>query len=88
LPVREPKRPPQLERDRTAPRPVREELETGTQVIDSSRAVRPPLREAQLDQHLRPRSRIDLLVERASEISDRSIGCTPGERAVGRLAER
>ena len=64
-PIREPERAAELERDRTAPRPVGEQLETGAQVLDRSRAVRPPLRQAELDEHLRPRSRISLLVERA-----------------------
>jgi hypothetical protein len=40
-PVRERERAAQLERDRTAPRPVSEELETGPQVVDRSRTVRP-----------------------------------------------
>ena len=87
-PVREPERAAQLERDRAAPRRVGEELETGAQVVGRSRAVRPPLRKAELDQHLCPRGRIDLLVERAGEISDRGLGRALGERALGRLAER
>ena len=87
-PVREPERAAQLERDRTAPRPVGEELESGAQVVGRSRAVRPPLRKAELDQHLRPRGRIKLLLERAGEISDRGLGRALGERALGRLAER
>ena len=87
-PVHEPERAAELERDRTAPRRVGEELETGAQVVGRSRAVRPPLREAELDKHLRPRSRINLLVERAGEISDRGLGRALGERALGRLAER
>ena len=78
-PVREPERAAELERDRAAPRPVGEELETGAQVVGRSRAVRPPLRKAELDQHLRPRSRIDLLLERAAEISDRGLGRALGE---------
>jgi hypothetical protein len=57
-------------------------------VVDRSRAVRPPLRKAELDQHLRPRGRIKLLLERAGEIPDRGIGRALGEGAVGRLAER
>ena len=64
-PIREPQRAAQLERDRTAPRPVGEQRETGAQVVDRGRAVRPPLRKAELDEHLRPRSRIELLVKRA-----------------------
>ena len=38
-------------------------------MLGRSRAVRPPLRKAKLDQHLRPRRRIGLLVEHACEIS-------------------
>jgi hypothetical protein len=57
-------------------------------VVGRGRAVRPPLRQAELDQHLRPRSRIKLLVECAGEISDRGFGRPLGERALGRLAER
>ncbi len=78
-PVREPERAAQLERDRAAPRPVGEELETGAQVVGRGRAVRPPLRKAELDEHLRPRSRINLLGERAGEISDRGLGRALGE---------
>jgi hypothetical protein len=78
-PIREPQRTAQLERDRTTPRPVGERRETGTQVVDRGRAVRPPLRKAELDQHLRPRNRIKLLGERAREISDRGLGRAPGE---------
>ncbi len=87
-PVREPERAAEFERDRAAPRRVGEELDTGAQVLGRSRAVRPPLRQAELDEHLRPRSRIGLLVERAGEISDRGLGCALGERALRRLAER
>ena len=78
-PIREPERTAQLERDRTAPRPVGEQRETGAQVVDRGRAVRPPLGKAELDEHLRPRSRITLLVERAREISDRGLGRALGE---------
>jgi hypothetical protein len=87
-PVREPKRAAELERDRAAPRPVGEELETGAQVVGRSRAVRPPLRKAELNKHLRPRSRIHVLGERAAQKSDRGLGRALGERALGRLAER
>jgi hypothetical protein len=45
-PVREPQRAAQLERGLTAPRRVGEELETGPQVVDGGRTVRPPLRKA------------------------------------------
>src|SRR6266508_6081007 len=71
--VREPERAAELERNLAAPRAVGEERHTLAQVVGRSRAVRPPLRKAELDQHLRPRSRIDLLVERAGEISDRGL---------------
>ena len=54
----------QLERDLTAPPGVGEELETGAQVVGRCRAVRPPLPKAELDQHLCPRCRIKLLLER------------------------
>ena len=57
-------------------------------MVGRGRAVRPPLRKAELDEHLRPRNRIDLLGERAGEISDRGLGRALGERALGRLAER
>ncbi len=87
-PVREVERAAQLERDRTAPRRVGEELETGAQMVGRCRAVRPPLHKAELDEQLRPRSGIDLLVERAGEIPDRGLGRALGERALGRLAER
>jgi hypothetical protein len=78
-PVREPQRAAQLERDLTAPRRVGEELETVPQVVGRGRAVRPPLRKAELDKHLCPRCRIKLLLERAGEIPDRGIGCALGE---------
>ena len=78
-PVREPQRTAQLERDLAAPRRVGEELQTGAQVVGRGRAVRPPLRKAELDQHLCPRSRIKLLGERAGEISDRCLGGARGE---------
>jgi hypothetical protein len=86
--VGEPERAAQLERDRAAPRPVGEELESGAQVVDGCRAVRPPLRKAELDKHVRPRGRIHLLVERAGEVSDRGLGRALSERALGGLAER
>ena len=69
-------------------RPVGEELQTGPQVVGRRRAVRPPLRQAELDEQLRVRGWIGLLVERAGEITDRGLGCALGERALGRLAER
>jgi hypothetical protein len=78
-PVRGPQRAAQLERDRTAPRPVGEELEAGPQVVDRGRAVRPPLGKAELDQHLSTRRRIKLLLERAGQIPDRGIGRALGE---------
>jgi hypothetical protein len=57
-------------------------------VVRRCRAVRPPLRKAELDKHLCPSSRIILLIERAAEISDRGLGRALGERALGRLAKR
>ena len=78
-PVREPERAAQLERDRAAPRRVGEELETGAQVVGRIRPVRPPLRQAELDEHLRPRGRVNLFLERAAEISDRGLGGALGE---------
>ena len=87
-PVREPERAAQLERDRAAPRRVGEELEAGPQVVGCGRAVRPPLRKAELDKHLSPCCRVSLLLERAGEIFDRGIGCALEEGALGRLAER
>jgi hypothetical protein len=87
-PVREPECTAELERDRAAPRRVGEELETGAEVVGRGRAVRPPLRQAELDQHLCARSRIKLLGERAAEVCDRGVGRALGERALGRLAER
>ena len=87
-PVREVESAAQLERDRTAPRRVGEALETGAQMVDRRRAVRASLRKAELDEQLRPRSRIDLLLERAAQKSDRGFGCALGERTLGRLAER
>ena len=56
-----------------------QKLETGPQVVDRCRAVRPPLRQAELDEHVRPHCRINLLVERAGEISDRGFGGALGE---------
>jgi hypothetical protein len=78
-PVCEPERAAQLECDRAASRRIGEEFEAGSQVIGRGRAVRAPLRKAELDQHLSPPSRIGLLLERAGEISDRGIG-----RALGK----
>ena len=78
-PVGEPQRAAQLEGDLTAPPGVGEELETGPQVVGRCRAVRPPLRKAELDQHLCPRCRIKLLLERAGEIADRGLGRALGE---------
>jgi hypothetical protein len=86
-PVGEPQRAAELERNHAAPRRVGEELEAGAQVVGRSRAVRPTLRKAELDQHLGPRRRIGLLVERAAEISDRRLSRAPGQGALGRLAE-
>ena len=57
-------------------------------MVDRSRAVRPPLRKTELDKHLRPRSRIELLLERTGEICDRGLGRALSERALGRLAKR
>ena len=57
----------------------RDELETGAQVVGRCRAVRAPLRKTELDEHLPPGSRIDLLVERAGEISDGDLGCAVGK---------
>ena len=45
------------------------------QVVGCGRAVRPPLRSAELDKHLSPCCRVSLLAERAGEILDRGIGC-------------
>src|SRR5262249_8614230 len=87
-PVGEPERPAQLKRDRPTPRRVGEALETGAQVAGRCWAVRPPLRKAQLDKYLGPHGRIDLLIERAGEISDRGLRRAPAERALGGWAER
>ena len=43
-------------------------------MVGRCRAVRPPLPKAELDQHLCPRCRIKLLLERAGEIADRGLG--------------
>jgi hypothetical protein len=87
-PVREPQRAAQLERDRAAPRPVGEQLETGPQVLNRCRPVRPPLRKAELDKYLRPGCRIHLLREHAGQIPDRRLGRALGQCTLGRMAER
>ena len=48
-------------------------------MINGSRAVRSPLSQAELDEHLCPSCRIGLLLERARQIFDRGIGCTLSE---------
>jgi hypothetical protein len=87
-PVGEPQGAAQLERYLAAPRRVGEQLETGVQVVDRGRAICAPLRRAELDQHLRPGSRIHLLLQRAGQIPDCGIGRTLGKRTLGRPAQR
>ena len=87
-PVREPERAAELERDSAAPRRIGEELETRAQVVGRRRTVRPPFRNAELDEHLRAHSGLDLLLDCAREIPDRGFGRALGERALTRLAKR
>ena len=87
-PVGEPQRTAELERDRAAPCGVGEELEAGAQVVGRGRAVRPPLRKAELDQHLGPHRRIGLLVQRPGQIPDRGLGRALGQGPLGRPAQR
>src|SRR5262249_57472430 len=79
-PVGEPQCAAQLEGDLTAPPGVGEELETGPQVAGRGWAVRPPLGQAELDKHLSPRHRIQLLLERPGKVPDRRLRPPPADR--------
>ena len=61
------------------PRQLTLELEINPGKANRARLNRAPLRQAKLDEHLRPRSRISLLVERPAEISNRCLSGALGE---------
>jgi hypothetical protein len=86
--VREPERAAELERNRAAPRWLGELFEPGAKVVGGGGAVRSSLGKTELYEDFCPRGRVHLLLERASEIFDRGVGCPLDERPLRRLAER